>query len=311
MPENTDLQARFDALAEDVGRLAVSDAERPAVLTRRNRNRRYAVVAAAIAVAVVAVGELLRWLPEDSMSVTYLDLEALGAGPGLDLDDPVQGDLAAYVGASPTLMLDRDPFAAAVYSDLVTHVGSTSLEFFVLDVAVDDLAEQVGDAGWERSRSGVWTPGDAVARAARSAAPAVRVDGTDEGRTLMTIARRAQDLPEVLAGGPAPEVSAASRGLRELSPGIAGYGVSLREPCVLSAVSLSSPTRAEGAFEPPRGTPARDVTAEQISRLDGIEAAGEVSVAGGLARVTMELENPSAPVELLQRLGLPGSTFCS
>lgn len=343
MSETTDVQARFDALAGDVGGRTRGDASRPAAIARRRRRVRYAVAVTAVVAVVTGAAmvggtagdesrvdpadssegvepgrpgplgreNLLRWLPRDSQAAYVADIEAITGTPGVDVDDPFELALAGFVESS-LVTLQVAPFDSLTARHLLTFAGSFEVEYRVLELDVAEMEGLLRSAGWEPAGGEFWEAGADVGPVARRVARFVRVQGTRDGPTLVMTGRQRDDLPDVLGSAP-PVASLAAQHLIEIG---AGAGTALGEidgtgpmTCSPAAMALDSPTSATLLFYPEDGAPA-EVTAEQVTSLDGVTRVVDLATSGGAVRARVEIENPSVPTEILGRLGLPGTTIC-
>ena len=109
--------------------------------------------------------------------------------------------------------------------------------------------------------------------------------------------------------GPSSRIVPAAAPLVTLG-GAVGVSLGFGSSCTLQAVALSSETTGLVLMGPPAGTDPEDVVVgdlqapEGISSIDGVVPEGDSVV----ARVTVP--DPGGPLEVLGRLGLPGTEFC-
>lgn len=336
MPETSDLQQSFDDLARDVRRaVGPGDVERP---IRRARRRR--AVAGAAALAVVAalgftatqltVGDsrsgdpeyvdtrpdpapgasrrerLLGLLqPAQGDQVNLLDVVGFTGEPGLSLADEQDRQLLDYLN-SPVVTLLAEPFVSLLLPDLVSHAGTGATDLFLVDRPPEDISSAVVRAGWEEDGD-VLVPGSGSPKVARRVAPYVTVT-EESGLTLVGISRTRDTLP-----GQASDTSALAPPATRLLDLGGAVGVSLGPDlgsCTLLTASLSSPTSATVLLRPPPGVTPEEVTTDRLQVPDAFERISGVEPDGELVRVAVTMESASAPIDLLRRLGLPGTEFC-
>ena len=334
MPETFDLQSRFDRLARDVSRAAgPGDADLPIGRARRRRAVSGAVaLAVAVTIGVTAVqvvgqdgrgsapdiadsrGEtspgaarrerLLGLLPPDSRHVSVLDVAGFTGEDGLDGQDPGDQDLLGYLMSS-FVTLQRGPLPQLLLPDLVAYAGTGATDLYLVDRPADEITDRMVRAGWEDD-SGVLVPGADVPNLAASLAPHLQV--TDHGdRALVAIARDRDDLPG--AGTRTPDPGSPAARLVDLG-GALGQSFDQTGGCSLEAFSLSSPTEGTVLVGPPPGTSAGDVTIDQLEVPDGFSSIEAVAPAGRSVRARVTVASAAAPLELVTRLGLPGTDFC-
>ncbi len=333
MPETFDLDDRFDDLVRDVSRAAgAGDPEGP---VRRSRRRR--AVAGAVATAVVvAVGataltvvgpdrhdpdvtgvhaedspgaerraRLLALLPPGSHQVSVVDVVGFTGRPGLDaVADPSEQALFDYL-LSPFLKLQRGPFERLLMPDLVTYAGSGATDVFLVDRRPAEIVDRLVRAGWV-ARDDFLVPGSRVGGVTASLGRYIRVT-EEEGQALVVIAHDRGDLldPEAAATEPVP----AAAPLVALG-GAVGVSVDFDSSCTLQAFTLSSETAGLVLLGPPAGTEPSDVTVDDLLVPDGISSVDAVSPQGDSVVAQVTVPGPGGPMEVLSRLGLPGTEFC-
>lgn len=335
MPDTFDADRAFDTLARDVARTSAPGNVDRAIRRARRRRAAAAGVAAMLVVAVLGVTAsqlggadsdgispeyvdtpfevspglerrtwLLGLLPPDSEQVNVVDVLAINGEPGLETDD--RGlELAAYVNAS-FLTLARGPFARLLLPDLVTYAGTGAEDVFLVDRPAGEVVEGFERAGWE-DRDGVLVPGPGVQRITARLGRYIQV--TDAGGSaLVVIARDRGDLPDVAA--PTLQPGPAGARLAELGGAV---GVAMRAdlgPCALHAVTLTSRTEATLLVGPPAGTAPEEVSLDDLVVPDGLSSLEAVGADDDLLRVAVSTASPVEPLDLLRRLGLPGTDFC-
>ncbi len=336
MPETSDLQHAFDDLARDVTRVAgPGDVDRPI----RDARRRRMVAGAASLALVAAVGvvatqftvgdvrtdpgyvdthpdpapgaerreRLLRLIPPAKLQlVNLVDVVGFTGEPGLSLADEQDRQLLDYLNTA-FITLRAEPFVSLVLPDLVSYAGTGDTSLFLLDRPAREVTGELLRAGWQDEGDGVLVPGESTSRMDRRFAPYVKV--TEEGAlTLVGISRDRDELPGRASG--ASTLDAAAARLLDLGGAL---GVSLGYdlgPCAMLTASLSSPTSATVLLRPPAGTAPEEVTTDDLDVPDAFEQITAVEPDGDLVRAEVAIEDAEAPLELLRRLGLPGTTFC-
>lgn len=334
MPDTFDADRAFETLAHDVARTSAPGNVDRAI--RRARRRRATVgVAAMLVVAVLGVtavqlggadsdgvapeyvdtpfetspglerrARLLGLLPPDSQQVNVLDVLAINGEPGLATDD--RGlELAAYVNSS-FITLARGPFARLLLPELVTYAGTGADDVFLVDRPADEVAGGFVRAGWE-DQDGVLVPGPSVQRVTARLGRHIQVTDA-EGSALVVIARDRDDLPDVAA--PAEEPGPAGERLLDLGGAV---GVAMRAdlgPCAVHAVTLTSRTEATFLVGPPVGTSPEEVSVNDLVVPDALSSIEAVTADDDLLRVVVSTASPVEPLDLLRRLGLPGTEFC-
>lgn len=337
MPDTFDLQGALDELARDVARASgPGDAARP--IRRARRRRALAGAAAAVVVATLGVtatqvtgadqdgaspdpaatrddvtpgaerrARLLSLLPQDSRQVGVVDVAGFTGEPGLDaVADPRDAGLPEYM-LSSILTLQQVRFQRLLLPGLVTYAGTGTADLFLVDREASGITAALTRAGWA-DQDGVLVPGADVPDPGARTAPHVQVTESD-GMALVAITRDRGDLPDPSAAagrGPGP---AAGR-LTGLGGGVGMAFDVDGGACFPQAVALTSPTEATVLLGPARGVSPGETTVDDLTAPEGVTSIDAVAAEGDLVRADVTVADPTVPVEILRRLGLPGSEFC-